>query len=130
MTFICYGEIEIGQPIEPSRRRLDGHDQDGSIMIAIETGADDPMRDPSPGELGRGLVNQLTAMNEDSDAASLADHPADDVAEDHSLAGASRRDVADRPSALVEGRSELLNVSDLIGAKVERYVATHLTAAT
>jgi hypothetical protein len=66
-------------------------------------------------------VNQLTAMNEDSDAASLADHPADDVAEDHSIAGASRRDVADRRSALVEGRSELLNVSDLIGAKVERH---------
>jgi hypothetical protein len=90
MPFVGHDEIEIGQPVEPTHRGLNRHDQYWRVMVAIETGTDDPVRNTSPGELGGGLMHQFATMDEDSDTSSLADNPADDAGEDHRLAGAGR----------------------------------------
>lgn len=82
--------MKCRQLVESTQRGRGRHNQRRRVVVAIETGADDPVRNTSPGELGGGLMHQFATMDEDSDTSSLADNPADDVGEDHRLAGAGR----------------------------------------
>jgi hypothetical protein len=113
--------VKCRQLVESTQRGRRGHDQGRRVVVPVEIGGKDAVRNFGEKELTGGLVHQLPTVGKDGGAAALADNGLSETSEDDRFASTRWQAIAHRPGAADVGGNQLLYVSDLVRAQLDRH---------